>query len=375
MKFTVSVGTMLNGLLNVSGVITSNQTLPILECFLLELEPGKLKIYGSDVRTTIRTQIEVESENSGKIAVPAPIFIETFKNLPDQDVEISVDLEKSAIEIIHFSGEARLVGYKGEEYPKMPEIDRASTFDVPGGILTRGIGKVAFSTGIDELRPAICGIFFSINEEGLSFVATNGHRIAIFTRKDFTQEKETSFVLPKRPLTVIKGLLSDSDTVAVSYNETNVSFSAGEIIMVCRLVEGKFPPYKMVMPKESNKTLTINRLGLLSSLKRVVLFADKVDQRVRFSCGPEFSIQSEDLDFSTKSNERINAAYEGENIEIGFNSKYLIELLPNFEGVEVKILLSESNKGVIFKEVTSPENEDLTILAMPLKLANVSPAE
>jgi DNA polymerase-3 subunit beta len=372
MKFIVSSSVLLKNLQNISGVLNSSNTLPILDNFLFEINKNRLQISGSDLETTMSTSLELEkADKGGSVAIPAKLLLDILKSLPDHPITFNINAETFGIEISSDYGKYKLSGQNGNEFPKNPKIDGASKLSIPAHVINRAIGKTIFATGNDELRPVMSGVFFQLSEEALTFVATDAHKLVRYKRTDAKAPKASSFILPKKPLNLLKNTLAllVSD-VEIEYNETNASFTFDNTNLICRLIEGKYPNYEAVIPKTNPNKLTVDRSSLLSSIKRVSIFSNKTTHQVRLKIsGSELNLSAEDLDFANEATERLTCQFVGEDMEIGFNSKFLIEMLSNLECENVMIEMSAPNRAGILLPVEKIEDgEEILMLVMPVML-------
>lgn len=374
MRFIVSSSSLLKQLQNISGVLNTNNSLPILDHFLFEISENKILVTASDLETTISTAIEVEAKEEGTIAIPARLLLDTLKSLPDQPLTFTVEEgEGFSIEISSDYGKYRLSGQSADEFPKTPEVEAPSTLEVPGELLFNAIEKTIFASGNDELRPVMSGVFFQLTDEGLIFVATDAHKLVKYERDDVKAKKTADFIMPKKPLNLLKNILSSmDDQVNIEYNDTNAAFKFENISLICRLIDGKYPNYEAVIPKENPNVLSISRTSLLGSIKRVSIFSSKTTHQVRLKMsGSELHISAEDADFNNEANERLTCQYEGEDMSIGFNSRFLIEMLSNLDTEEVNIAMSAPNRaGILTPATGNDENEKVLMLVMPVMLNN-----
>jgi DNA polymerase-3 subunit beta len=375
MKFIVSSNTLSKHLQSIAGVLPSNPTIPILECFLFQIEGKDLLISASDLESTMLTRLEPAMiDNSGSVAIPAKILLETLKTFPEQPLTFQIDAEHFGVEISSDNGKYKLSGQNGDEFPKVPHIEDASKVEIPSDALFNGVNKCLFATSNDEMRPMMTGVFFEFKKNSLTFVATDAHKLVRYTRTDLKSPKEASFIMPKKPLNLLKNTLSNIDgKVNVEYNAVNVHFFIGDLQLITRLIDGKYPDYQKVIPKENPNVLTIERSKFLSSIKRVAIFSNKTSNQVRLKlAGSEIHISAEDLDFSNEANERLDCAYVGEDLEIGFNSRFIQEMLSNIDTETVKLEMSTPNKaGILLPNAEKPdENEDILMLVMPVMLSN-----
>jgi len=372
MKFIVSSAALLKELNHIHGVITTNPVVPILENFLFEIEDGKLVITASDLQTSMITELEVEAKDSGSIAVPAKILLETLKNLPEQPVTFSIDESTYAIEISSDNGRYKLAGENSSDFPKIPEVTDGFNVDVSTDVLSSAIVNTIFATSNDELRPAMTGVYLNLSSTNATFVATDGHRLIRYRRVDVASEADHAIIIPRKALNLLKSTLpSENSNVIVEFNMANAFFHFNNIKMICRLIDERFPDYENVIPADNENHMSINRLELLNSLKRISIYANKTTNQVRLKItGSELQISAEDLDFSNEANERLSCEHDGEDIEIGFNARFLIEMLNNLESKEVTLQLSEPNRAGLIVPKEKNDNEDILMLVMPVMLSN-----
>lgn len=371
MKFIVSSSQLLKQLQVLGGVINSNNTLPILDNFLFELSENQLKISASDLETTMSSKVEVESDSSGSIAVSARLLLDTLKTFPDQPLTFKTD-GNSKIEIVSNQGKYDMAYFAGDEFPKAVNLPSPSTTIVPAHILGTAISKTIFAAGNDDLRPVMSGVFFQFNSQSLTFVATDAHKLVKYSRTDVTAEKNSEFIMPKKPLNLLKGILGGSDSdVTIEYNDANAKFTFDNIVLVCRLIDGKYPNYEAVIPKENPNKLTVDRASFLNSVRRVSIFSSKTTHQIRLKmAGTELNISAEDADFSNKADERLSCDYQGDDMKIGFNSRFLSEMLSNLNSNEVLIEMSLPNRAGILTPIDgTEEGEQITMLVMPVMLS------
>lgn len=372
MKFIVSSSALLKQLSGINGVITTNPVVPILENFLFEINAGKLTITASDLQTSMITELDVEAKDSGSIAVPARILLETLKNLPEQPVTFSIDEETYSIEISSDNGRYKLAGENATDFPKVPVVTDADSVDMSSDILASAINNTIFATSSDELRPAMTGVYLNLAGTNTTFVATDGHRLIRYRRVDIASDTENAIIIPRKALNLLKATLPSSVTnVNIEFNSSNAFFKFGNVQMICRLIDERFPDYENVIPGNNENHMTINRTEFLSSLKRIAIYANKTTHQVRLKItGSELQISAEDLDFSNEANERLSCEHDGEDIEIGFNAKFLIEMLNNLDAKEIVIQLSAPNRAGLIVPVEKDDNEDILMLVMPVMLNN-----
>jgi DNA polymerase-3 subunit beta len=370
MKFIVNSAYLLKQLSNINGVITTNPVVPILENFLFELEKGSLIVTASDLQTSMITELQVESKEKGNIAVPAKILLETLKNLPEQPVTFSIDESTYSVEIISDNGRYKLSGENATDFPKVPTVANDFSAEISSEVMARAVNNTIFATSNDELRPAMTGVYVNLGEKNTTFVATDGHRLVRYRRSDITSDNGNAIIIPRKALNLLKATLPTENTpVSIDFNMSNAYFKFGNIKMICRLIDERYPDYENVIPNNNNIKMTIGRTDFLSALRRISIYANKTTHQVRLKItGSELQISAEDLDFSNEANERLSCEHDGEDIEIGFNAKFLIEMLNNSDTDQIRLMMSAPNKAGIILPVEKDKSEDILMLVMPVML-------
>jgi len=372
MKFIVSSSYLLKQLQVLGGIINSNNTLPILDNFLFDLDGKNLTVSASDLETTISSKLEVESSEKGSVCIPARLLLDTLKTFPEQPLTFTVE-DNNTVEISSNHGKYALAYADGEEFPTAVELKDPSSTTIQGDILATAISKTIFASGNDDLRPVMSGVFFQFSTEDLTFVATDAHKLVKYSRADVSASQVAEFIMPKKPLNLLKSILAGSEEdVAIEYNESNAKFSFDSTEMVCRLIDGKYPNYEAVIPKENPNKLTIDRTQFLNSVRRVSIFSNKTTHQIRLKiAGAELNISAEDIDYSNKAEERLTCDYQGDDMQIGFNSRFLTEMLNNLDCDDVSLEMSLPNRAGILTPVDGlDEGEQVTMLVMPVMLNN-----
>lgn len=371
MKFIVSSSSLLKHLQQISGVINANTVLPILEDFLFEIQDKKLNVVATDLETVMRVQMDVESKVNGKVCVPAKILMDSLKNIADQPLTFNID-KNFAIEITSDNGKYKVMGENPDNFPKEPAADDTTGFEMTSGGLLTAINKTLFAVSNDDLRPAMTGVFFELSKEGVQFVATDAHRLVKYKRTDAKATKTDSFIVPKKPLNLLKNALPDNDdAITVSYNSNHLFVNHGSTQMICRLIDARFPDYKVVIPTDNPYKLIVNKADFQNALRRVNVFSNKSTNQVALNItGSELQMAAQDIDFSFEGNERMSCQYDGEDLQIAFNAKFLIEMLNAADTEDVKMELSTPTKAGLIKPTEQAEGEDLLMLVMPLMLNN-----
>ena len=373
MKFIISSSALLKSLQKISGVLSTSSTLPILEDYLFNLKDNTLRITASDLETTISVDLVPDkTENPGVVAIPAKILLDIMKSLPELPVTISVNLESLSVELFAGEGKYKLVGHRSDEFPQVPTLENTETMTLNASLLVSAFNKTLFATGNDELRPVMSGVLCEITEEKITFVATDAHKLVRYRRADVKPGKNASFILPKKPLNHLKNIMPDDEDVDVKleYNDTNAIMEFDDITLICRLIDGKYPNYEAVIPTQNPFKLSVDRSILLNALRRVAIFGSKSTHQIRFKIsGKELVLTAEDIDFASEAKERLTCSYEGDDIEIGFNSRFLQEMLSTLASNNVVIEMSAPNRaGILIPEKEDDDPENILMLIMPVML-------
>ena len=373
MKFILSSLKLLKAIQALSGVINSSNTLPILDDFLFDINDDELKITASDLETTMTVSIKPDMvEGKGQVTIPARLLIDVMKNFPDIPVSFNIDEATLAIEITTGEGRYKMVGHKSDEFPQVPVIAEPSVWDIPADVLACGFEKTIFATGNDEIRPIMTGVFMAMSDTCLTFVATDAHKLVRYRRMDVKSDAAASFIVPKKPINQLKNILAGraDEPVHVEFNNTNASFTFGEYKLICRLIEGRYPNYEAVIPTTNPNKLIVDRQLLNAAIKRVAIFSSKATHQIRFKIsGQELVLTAEDLDYSNEAKERLTCNYSGEDMEIGFSSKFFQEMLANLNQTEIQLEMSAPNRAGIITPVDNPNaDEDILMLLMPVML-------
>ena len=374
MDFVISSSQLLSHLQIVSRVVNSKNSLPILDNVLMSVEDGILKITASDLESTITTTLPLENySGDGVIATDTKKILDVLKEFPEQPLTFNINTDDKRIDITSQNGKYTLVGVDGSDFPQATQLkaDKTISISISPDILYGGITSAIFATGDDELRPIMNGIFIELQESGINFVATDAHKLVRYTRKEVKAETESSFILPKKPANILKTILPKaSDDVILEFDEKNAVFSFGSIRLVCRLLEGVYPNYNSVIPRENPNKLVVDRVELYNSLRRIGMFASQSSNLVGLKInGNTLEISAQDMDFSISGKEVINCQYEGDEMEIGFKSNFLGEILSNISTPEVTIELSDPTRaGIILPKDNENPDEDVLMLLMPMMI-------
>lgn len=372
MKFVVSSTALLSHLQSISKVINSKNTLPILDCFLLELSESKLTLTAADTETRLVTSLDVnEVQGTGKLAVNARNLLDPLKELPDQPLTFEINDENLEIFIYFHNGKYNFVGQSGEEYPQPKDLnENAVSLAIAPQLLNTAINRTLFASADDELRPVMNGIYFDITTEDVTFVASDGHKLVRSKTLAVKGSERASFILPKKPANLLKGLLpKESEDVVIKFDENNAYITLSSYTMTCRFIEGRYPNYNSVIPQNNPNKVVIDRLSFLNALKRVSVFSNPASSLVRLQLSDNrVLVSAQDIDFSTAAEETLTCQYEGTAMNIGFKSNFLIEILNNIPATEISLELSDPSRAGLIFPIDKDEEEDLLMLLMPMML-------
>lgn len=372
MRFTLSSSALNSRLQALAKVINSKNSLPILDCFLFEVAGNQLKVTASDSENVMTSTIVLDENNGdGRFAVPNRTILDAVKELPEQPLTFDVDTEKFTIKILYQNGLYNFAAQNGEEYPRAQAIsDGATSIVVSGSVLNDNITRSLFATAQDELRPVMNGVYFDLTPDALSIVASDGHKLVRNKNFNIKSEESASFILPKKPATLLKNVLGkESGDVVVKFDDRSAEIEYGEGKLSCRLIEGRYPNYNSVIPQNNTNHLTIDRRALIGALRRVLPFASESSQLVRLHLeAGKLELESKDVDFATSARENITCDYSGLTMDIGFKGSSLTEILNNLSSDEVTIQLADPSRAGVIVPAQQPEGEDILMLIMPMLL-------
>ncbi len=372
MKFVASSAALLRQLGALNGVIPNNPIMPILENFLFKVQDGKLIVTASDMQNSMTAEVNVDSDEDGKVAIPAKMLMETLRNLPEQPVTFVLNTETYTIEIISDKGRYRLAGENAEDFPEPPEIKMSDAIELSSEVVSSAIAYTLFAVSNDDMRPAMNGVYINVNATSATFVATDSHRLVRYRRTDVSSSSDISVIVPKKALGLLKNSLpSDNTPLKMSFNKQNAYFIFGNIKLSCRLIDERFPDYENVIPLNNANSMSVNRTEFISSLKRISIYANKSTNLVKFKIASgSLLVSAEDLDFSNEASENLNCEYEGDDIEIGFQARMFMEMLSNLHSPEIAVKMSEPNRAALLLSTDQYEKEDILMLVMPVSLTS-----
>ena len=372
MRFNLSSTALSSRLLTLSRVINSKNSLPILDCFLFEIHNRQLTITASDSENVMRGTLNLEDcEGEGDFAVNNHTILDAVKELPEQPLALAVNMEEMKIYVTYQNGSYNFPIMSAEEYPRVqPMSESATTVTIGAAKLSDSLTRSLFATAQDELRPVMNGVYFDLKEDGLAVVASDGHKLV--RNKIFTVKSETpaSFVLPKKPATLLKNVLSkDGGDVIIRFDDRSAEVSFAEGNLACRLIEGKYPNYNSVIPQDNPNKVTVDRVSLLMALKRVSVSSNPASGLVKLQLLKDaMMISAQDIDFSTSAEERVMCQYEGMDLSIGFKGTFLIEILSNINSGEIVLELADPSRAGVVVPVENEPEEELLMLLMPMVL-------
>lgn len=372
MNFNVSGKELSTQLSAVSKVINSKNALSILDNFLFEVKGSTLVITGSDQENVVKAELEIqESDCDGAIALPAKRLLDIVKEVNNQALSFSVNDDTKEIDIRFLNGHTNFMGIDAKEYPKPSEMEPDSiTFTLPASTIIDGIENTLFAAATDTLRPIMTGVYWDIHNDDITFATTDTHKLVRFIDRNCTPATETSFCMPPKPANILKSILSkDEECVIVTLDSKSATFKFGGFSMSCRFILGPFPPYQRVIPTDNPFEMTIDRATLLTAMRRVSLSASLASCLVKFNIQhDEVLLSAQDLDYSTSAEERVACEYKGSTMTMGFNAKYMIEILSNLKCDSVKVQLSDPSRPGLFMPEEQKENQNVLMLLMPMQV-------
>lgn len=373
MKFVVSSLELLSHLQAIGRVITNKSPYPVLECFLFDLQDNTLHITASDLEVTMTTSVTVETLEGGeKVAMPSKMLLDALKNFSEQPLTFNISEEDQSVEITSERGNFKLVAQPGEDYPSVPEIDedKSNNLEVPATVLLHGINKTLFATAEDDLRPVMNGILMEINNDNLTFVASDSHKLVRYRRNDFTSEIVASFILAKKPAGLLKSVLpKEQGNVNVQFDSKNAFFKLSNYNLVCRLVEGNYPAYNSVIPQDNPYKVVIDRLNFANKIKLVAVFANESSNLLKLQMvDNKITVSAQDLDFSHFGQEELNCQFEGEELEIGFKAAFLADIVDNLSSNEIVIEIATPARAALFLPFEKNDTDDELMLLMPMMI-------
>ena len=370
MRFTVSSTALSSRLVALSRVINSKNSLPILGDFLFEVVDGRLNLTASDSEVMMKTSIELtDNDGNGRFCVGNHDLLEAVKGISEQPITFDVDQTANIAKIGYQNGMFSLPVENADEFPQPQQIgDGATTINIATATLAENINRSIFATAQDELRPVMNGIYFDLTPDYLAVVASDGHKLVRNKVLSIKSDQPAAFILPKKPASLLKGVLGkQGGDVVIRFDERNAEINFEEGVIICRLIEGRYPNYNSVIPQSNPNQLTVDRLGLLAALRRVQPFSNDSSNLIRFHVeNGTLQLDAEDYDFSKTATEKMSCDYNGMPMSIGFKGSSFIEILNNFDCDQVVIQLADPSRAGLVLPLEQPENQDVLMLMMPM---------
>lgn len=372
MRLTVSSTALASRLSALSKVFNSKNSMPILDCYLFEVNGNTLTITASDSENVMTTQLNLdEVDGNGTFAVNNRTILDAVKELPEQPLTLDIEMSSYAIKIVYMNGIYNFTGQSGNEFPRLqPLNDNAASIVIDSKTLANDISRSIFATANEELRPVMNGIYFDLTADALAIVASDGHKLVRTRNNGIKNEMPMAFIMPKKPANLLKSVLQKNDEdVLIRFDERNATISFPGGTLSCRLIEGRYPNYNSVIPQDNPNHMTIDRMVLVGVIRRVLPFASDSSQQIRLHIETgKAVVSSEDIDFYTSAKEEIICDYDGMPMDIGFKGTSLMEILNNLDCEEVELQLADPSRPCLILPTQQPENEDILMLIMPMLL-------
>lgn len=372
MKFNVHGKTLQQQLAAVSKVVNAKNALSILDNFLLEVREDSLLITGSDQETVMTARMEITNQGlDGKIAINAKRLMEVVKEVSNFPLTFEIEETTGVVDLLFPGGHFSFMGVDAAEYPQSFETGELSVeMTIPSEVIQNGLDYTLFAISTETIRPMMTGVYWDFHDSDITFVGSDTHKLVRYINSSFKPERETSFILPGKPAGILRSLLGkEIEFVKIRKDDKSAIFSFGDFRLGCRFVKGNYPNYNRVIPQDNPNELIVDRQVLLAAMRRVSLFASKASSLVKMTIDDNtVTLQAQDLDYSTKADERITCAYEGSPLSIGFNSVYMLEVLNNLPGEQIIVKLSDPGRPGLFMPFEQKENEDVVMLQMPMQV-------
>ncbi len=369
MHFSISKNVLLSNMQKVSKVSSTKSTMPILNSILFEVEGNNLSLRSSDIEITMITTFNVNGIENGNLAVPSRIILDILNEIEDENIEIKASSD-GVINLTAGKGSYEIIGRPGEEFPSIPVITDISNVEIDNKMLGRMIKKTIIAVSKDELKPSLTGVLFQVKKDGIISVATDGHRLVYINRKDFSSEGfEGDVIIPTKFLNLLIGYLDRDGVTSLAISENHVKVDLDSTIIYTRIIDEKFPDYESVIPLNNERLAIANVNNLISTLRRVSIFSNKTTHQISFLVSKEVSkVSTLDQETRSSAEEEIELEYNDEEMVIGYNAEYLREILRNIETERVIMKLNSPISACIILPKVQQENEDLTMILMPIRL-------
>lgn len=371
MKFNIDGKLLQQQLSAVNKVINSKNALSILDNFLFELGGNELTITGSDQENTVKARVEVmNGDGTGRIAVPAKTILDITKEVNNQPVSFELNVQTGEIDLTFLNGHFKFMGINADEFPIGDNLEEdALSFSIPASVLVKGIENTVYAVSQENIRPIMTGIFWDIHPDEVIFVASDTHKLVRYITREVAPGFERGFIMPSKPANILKNIIGKEDMVNIRIGDKGAAFTFGDFTLTCRFIKGNYPNYNRVIPTDNPFTVTVDRQSLLNAMRRVAIFASKASSLVKIEMTQGImKLAAQDLDYGTSAEEKVLCDYQGNDMTIGFNSAFTLEILNNMSGETTLIKLSDPARPGIFQPLEQEPNTDLTTIQMPMQV-------
>ncbi len=372
MRFNIDGKVFQQQLQAVNKVISSKNALSILDNFLFEVENGWLTITGSDQENIVTARVEVmDCEGEGAVALPAKTLLEITKEISNQPLSFNYNNTTGEVEVVFLNGHFSFMGINADEYPRGEKAEEDKVeIEVPASVILKGIEKTIYAVSLETIRPMMTGIYWDIHEGDITFVASDTHKLVRYINTDVNPGISRGFIMPAKPASILKGILGKEDqAVKVTIGTKGAKFEFGDYTLTCRFIKGNYPNYNRVIPESNPFVVTIDRAAFLNAMRRVAIFASKASNLVKLEITQgSIRLAAQDLDYGTSAEERVTCDYQGNDMTIGFNSVFTVEILNNLGGETVLVKLSDPARPGIFEPLEQAANENIVTIQMPMQV-------
>jgi len=369
MEFKVNSKELEKLLSHIIPAVPNRTPMPILENFLFDIQKGSLQVCATDLEIALKSSINVSADEDIKMVIPARLLYDVIRSLGDTQIHFETE-SNSKIKITTENGVYNIGFSSPEEFPAIPVVSKEKEISLAGSNLKKAIDQTSFAMSKEDMRPAMTGTLLEFSDEGLRFVATDGHRLVKYINKIIKSTSDEQYILPERAISVLSKLLGEKE-VKIYFSKTNVSFHIGEIEFISRLIGEKYPAYGSVIPMENENEMKVKTSDIFSTIKRMNLFSTSSSKQVKFSIKKNsLEVSAEDVDHGSNAKEKIECTYSGEPMNIGFNTNYVHDILSHIDKDEIIFKLHSPTKACIIEPAKKEENEDLMLLLMPVRLNN-----
>lgn len=369
MEFKVNSKVLEKLLSRVIPAVPTRTPMPILENFLFDIKDGLLTVTATDLEIAIRSSISVAADENIKMVIAARLLYDIVRSLGETQIHFETEAN-SRLKITTENGTYNLSYSPTEDFPVVPEVSKEKEITLNGQDIKKAIDTTSFAMSKEDMRPAMTGTLLEFSEEGLRFVTTDGHRLVKLVNKNIKSKKESQYIIPERAVSVLSKQLPESD-VKIYFSSTNLSIQFSDIDFISRLIGEKYPAYNSVIPLENENLLKIKTDALQDTVKRMMLFSASNSKQVKLSLSENnLEVSAEDIDHGSNAKEKIACEYNGEKMDIGFNTTYLNDILSHVNKNEIMFKIHSPTKACIIEPIEKDENEDLMLLLMPVRLNN-----